>query len=102
MRESAKSLSMQWHDRKPPLQLATETVEYVAKYKGRHLRSPALDLYTYQALNLDVMAFFLAILILLFGSILLLIRSSLRLCFGNSVTKKTDLHSNNNNKYKQS
>lgn len=69
MRTSAKELSEQWNDRPSPLLTATNFVEYVAKYKGKKLKSPAVDLNTYQFLLFDIVLF---LILLLFSFIILI------------------------------
>lgn len=74
--QSAKELSERFRDRPmPPLETAIYWVEYVARHKGAHfMKTAAVNMPFYQYYLLDVIAFILAILSVVFYLNFLILR----------------------------
>lgn len=66
----------------PPLDLAVYWIEHVIKHKGAaHLQSAGIKLKWYQGYLLDVIAFLVAILSIIFYVNLIIVRKCLRFTF---------------------
>lgn len=88
----AKELSEKFRDRPmPPLETAIYWVEYVARHKGAHfMKTAAVNMPFYQYYLLDVIAFIVTVLLMLFSAMFIFLRFVLKKC--GMFSKKTVKH----------
>ena len=90
-KQNAKRISALLKDRqRTPLQETCDWIEYVLRHGGaRHLKPQVFNIPWYQYYLLDVMAFLVAVVTLVFMAIRMLCRLLCRLCCqGKTKTKK--------------
>lgn len=80
--ENAKKRSELYHDRPmKPMDALIYWTEYVIKHKGApHLRVAGVDLYWYQYMLIDVIAFLLAVVILAYYIVKSTFKCAINLC----------------------